>query len=744
MEVNKVKVGTLRVQDMEGDTVGLRLALTNILVRADLRPLGIPPTAILIVRRLVDPLPRRIAPHRRAVRIDAAWEKAAQNALANLYRRAARPGQEAVPANAKAVRFADEGEMVACLALDIGQKQASERWWWRGILQTINWPSSSAASLTQLLCRYATVVPAALHHLAARQQAKTVLTLLSSQQALTVLAAVGRAYELTDFKFSPAMVDMPRATETLSQADLQPEIDKLDRNNRGPKNIANDRATASWPKSRQVAPWPSAWIPPDLPQMQTCLLGVGLSLSNRPAAVRSQSFRQALAAWWTTPTPSTERRPVMPTKDIAQPQARKEVLGAKDMSERQETITQLLEEDAPPSSQSKIASSYSKSVLRLDQQDSDLSGPEDIQAIQAATRPSNPVSLPKTRPTSSDASRRETDAIEPPDPSQISRPTPQPEELPTDRTYDITAVGGSGQSKLPALSSSQVADQVQPDESETDESAVFTLHLEDGIETQLAGIFYLINLMLQLDLPACFEIEWRLASQVGAWGALEALGRGLLAGEREGPAIRLADDPLWTALAHLAGCEPGYLRKVDFVGGDRFQLPTDWPLSADEESGYYWATQGQRVRLWSDAGYLLVDGPWARPPTEGALRSELTDYQGVDAPAALWHSHFDQAPLANLIGPLIAGLNPALQRWLTLALPYIRFRIQQVLGLTAAEASAQAEFLLIRPGRLYVTSTHVDLVMPLEDISVPIRLAGLDRNPGWLPDFGRVVLFHFE
>jgi hypothetical protein len=42
-----------------------------------------------------------------------------------------------------------------------------------------------------------------------------------------------------------------------------------------------------------------------------------------------------------------------------------------------------------------------------------------------------------------------------------------------------------------------------------------------------------------------------------------------------------------------------------------------------------------------------------------------------------------------------------------------------------------------------VTATHVDLVMPMNEISVPVRLAGLDANPGWVPELGRVVTFHF-
>ena len=52
--------------------------------------------------------------------------------------------------------------------------------------------------------------------------------------------------------------------------------------------------------------------------------------------------------------------------------------------------------------------------------------------------------------------------------------------------------------------------------------------------------------------------------------------------------------------------------------------------------------------------------------------------------------------------------------------------------------------MLSAPARVFVTSTHVDVVVSLEDVSLPVRLAGLDRDPGWQPLLGRVVLFHFE
>jgi hypothetical protein len=110
----------------------------------------------------------------------------------------------------------------------------------------------------------------------------------------------------------------------------------------------------------------------------------------------------------------------------------------------------------------------------------------------------------------------------------------------------------------------------------------------------------------------------------------------------------------------------------------------------------------------------------------------------------LLHTTFDRAPLDSLSGPLVTGCNPSLARWLALVLPFLRRRLQWALQPEATEAFDLAQMLLLSAGRLYVTATHVDLVMRLEDISLPVRIAGLDRNPGWLPDFGRVVLFHFE
>lgn len=52
--------------------------------------------------------------------------------------------------------------------------------------------------------------------------------------------------------------------------------------------------------------------------------------------------------------------------------------------------------------------------------------------------------------------------------------------------------------------------------------------------------------------------------------------------------------------------------------------------------------------------------------------------------------------------------------------------------------------IFVQPGTIVVSRTHVDVILGLEQIDLAARSAGLDQDPGWVPDLGRVVLFHFE
>jgi hypothetical protein len=46
-------------------------------------------------------------------------------------------------------------------------------------------------------------------------------------------------------------------------------------------------------------------------------------------------------------------------------------------------------------------------------------------------------------------------------------------------------------------------------------------------------------------------------------------------------------------------------------------------------------------------------------------------------------------------------------------------------------------------GRVVHTASHIDVEFPMSAVRLPVRLAGLDINPGWVPWLGRVVTFHY-
>jgi hypothetical protein len=52
--------------------------------------------------------------------------------------------------------------------------------------------------------------------------------------------------------------------------------------------------------------------------------------------------------------------------------------------------------------------------------------------------------------------------------------------------------------------------------------------------------------------------------------------------------------------------------------------------------------------------------------------------------------------------------------------------------------------LIRRYGRIAVTPAHVEVSFSLETHPIEIRMAGLDRDPGWIPEAGRHVAFHFD
>jgi hypothetical protein len=233
---------------------------------------------------------------------------------------------------------------------------------------------------------------------------------------------------------------------------------------------------------------------------------------------------------------------------------------------------------------------------------------------------------------------------------------------------------------------------------------------EDGCHTSLGGIFYLIHLLLRSELLA-FDVGLR------GWALLELLARCLLHREWQ----EVADDPIWDALAQLDFRESGTHPGADFTPLETYGAPESWLRGLDATQRYA-RLRTRGLEVWLAEGFLILD---TAAPEAAASHARMT--------------HQQRRAFRKDASVCAAGLDlaPELRRFLHFLLPYVRWRLRRALG------GASLTDILRRRGTLYITRSHVDLVMRMREISVPARIAGLDANPGWTPELGRVIKFHF-
>jgi hypothetical protein len=249
---------------------------------------------------------------------------------------------------------------------------------------------------------------------------------------------------------------------------------------------------------------------------------------------------------------------------------------------------------------------------------------------------------------------------------------------------------------------------------------------EGGEQTCAGGILYLIHLLRQAELLREFE------TGLSGWALLELVARCLL-----DDAPNLADDTIWAALAHLDDRDPRTPPGLSFKPQHTYEAPASW-LAGTTDQARFVRFRSRGAEIWNAEGFLVFDSEHNVPPSAGlrGLRS--------------WRRR--KLRRAARVRPLSLSLSPALRRFLHFVLPYARWRLDRALRgvrgsgeFTSPHGGVKPPLqdALLRAGRLYLTLTHVDLVMPMSEISVPVRLAGLDANPGWVPELSRVVTFHF-
>lgn len=473
----------------------VRLRVSRLLSTSDLDP-GLPPGAILVVRRIDDPLPGEVRPDRLALRPPARWQRALRGRVDRAWKGAARPWTGSVPPSAPAVFFADPAEMLAALALDAVAGIVRTRWWWAALLRAPG--ERGPAALARAWIREARHVPAALAMLERRRALADVSRALSPVEAGAVLEAVMVAFGLTELRRAWNM-DVGAA-----QAQVGSNGGPGHGSRTGPMRAASDTPAPPWmdlltPDTAAAASGPD----------HLALLGIGLSLAHAPLPVGNSAFARATGQWRATlarqdPAPAgTDRGP-------SDPPARPHGRGGRG--------PQTQDAPGPPSAADAARTSGRKPPAEA--------GPPPASHVPRST--GDPRTGESRRaPHPGRGPRKGAAATRPEPPPQGARPRPEPATV---RSRPVDSGAPSGE---PLATDAGVR-----------------------VHSALCGAFFLVNALRATDWFARAAERAPDAPIRTGWAWLELVARELL-GRR---APRYDHDPLWGLLAELDGRDPGHSR----------------------------------------------------------------------------------------------------------------------------------------------------------------------------------------
>ncbi|HMC09026.1 MAG TPA: hypothetical protein VKL22_06885 [Actinomycetota bacterium] len=245
----------------------------------------------------------------------------------------------------------------------------------------------------------------------------------------------------------------------------------------------------------------------------------------------------------------------------------------------------------------------------------------------------------------------------------------------------------------------------------------------DGVATGLAGALYLVNVLVWLELPR-YWVDRRLPEDhhPSGWAILELLARRLVP---DGAPVEV--DALWGLLTELDGRSPersspasGSAERAAAEPGE-LRLPASWLRRwCPPPRRWSWHVAGDRVVIEDEApsGFVV-----ANLPTQGsAVATSAAEARRLEGEEI--HGTLKAEPTSRTDAPLWPDMVAGFVRWL--------------LGSRGIGPVALAV-----PGRVSVTRTHVDVVFSLERVDIAVRRSGLDVDPGWVPDLGRIVSFHY-
>jgi hypothetical protein len=270
----------------------------------------------------------------------------------------------------------------------------------------------------------------------------------------------------------------------------------------------------------------------------------------------------------------------------------------------------------------------------------------------------------------------------------------------------------------PALPRDDAPSAERDDELQHDRAVPVSPTAAACVDTNLGGLFYLLNVALALELYGDFTAPRGPRLDLSIWRFIALVGDRLLGG-------RHRRDPLWSLLRDLAGPDPRAFTSIT-----EWRLHPAWLSAFPEPRIWRWSADRGRLRVRHPAGFTVldvprVDGQSAAQQVADAIERyrPVSTFRLVRSPKTRARSETDLA------------------RWTRWHGTYVRARVARALGVPAPRVGA---VLCRHRARVHVSLTHVDVAFSLADLPIAIRLSGLDRNPGWIPAADRIVSFRYD
>lgn len=685
MFANHTVIGRVVAHCPDGtERVPARLRLSHLLESADFTSIEVPPQAILVVRRVASQ-----AISLSSFRLNSDWQRELRENISRLYQRAVRPTRGIVPENAEAVLFADEGEWLACVGLAVQSRQVERAWYWRACL-----PSeavSSSRTLVRLWTSTPRFVPAAVTHLAEWGCIDGVLKLFSPHEADAVFTALAGEWNLPKPE--------PQLKRELA------ELDRITINAKQPLPVERAPHGSAGPRVFSQRPSKSG---------KTQQSETDSSRADHYTGTHAQT-QAPWKRWLPTLEKSCEALPLETQRLLSgavalfhAPAVARSAHFAEEVGRWLFAIAQLDRSTAEPTAKTEPVVTTESSVSR-----------EAVWVPKAGSRQRS-----SRRGSNIRVPQMSVDYCESPGPCA---------------KQDVADV-------VPRLGKVK-SNEARPKSAVEKTQRRFWQDLS-GCETKIGGVLFLVNLLQQTRLPECFDEDFDLSRYISGWGLAELLAKVLL-----GPlASDFEDDPIWTTLQLLDGRTPGEVAGASLPEVADYRMPVEWlKRFAVQDEPWLVVNSPDRLQLVHPSGaFTVVDCALGDLTVASRAASELKRYndQGVTAELS-GHRSLDEESRASFLAHMqaMAGWNDlpgSMRRWMGWTFPFLQYLLVRTLGEESKSPGALTKLLLQKRGTLYCTATHVDLVMRMDQIVVPVRLAGLDSNPGWLPDLMRVVSFHYQ